>query len=154
MLGCDLLRGRAESLASCCVFGLLLRLQVGEFCDRGEDLANLVWLRLAFVVLDVDARIACPRGLENVMAGTGIARLAEVVLANLEQIIEVHLTARLHRLEDRFDVGRHRIYDSNSDITVKGLRRGPAIPPQIVTAIQETLRSIDRAAADLIAAAG
>jgi hypothetical protein len=66
-------------------FGFLLRVcfisNSFEFVDGRENLTNLIRLSLAFFLLDVDARVARPRGFEHCMTCAALAWLAEVLHA-------------------------------------------------------------------------
>lgn len=74
-----------------------------------QHLAYLIRLGVALVGLDVDARVADPRCLEDEVATAFISRGPEVAHANLEQLGETDLIASLHVLDDVFDAGHIRM---------------------------------------------
>src|SRR5450759_1656152 len=75
--------------------------------DCRDDLPHLVWLGFSFVVLDVHARVAGPRGLEDGMGSAGGARRAEVMFTNLVEILVADVLGVVSHARDDLVHGRH-----------------------------------------------
>ena len=63
-----------------------------QFVDGQEYLADLVGFALPFAVLNIDAGIAGPGGLEDGVARASLPGLAKVLDAHLEQVSEAHVS--------------------------------------------------------------
>ena len=68
---------------------------------------DLVGIGLAFRVLDIDARIASPRGFENDMAAAALPWLAKVSRADLVEFAEGHVGGLQAHLFEKFFEARH-----------------------------------------------
>src|SRR5450759_608195 len=73
-----------------------------------EDLPHLVRLGCSFVVLNVHARVAGPRRLEDGMGSAGGARRAEVMFTNLVEILVADVLWVVSHARDDLLQGRHR----------------------------------------------
>src|ERR1035437_1002477 len=100
--------------------------------DCREDLPHLVRLGLSFVVLDVHARVAGPRCLEDGMRSAGGARRAEVMFTNLVEVLVADVLGVVSHARDGLLHGRHPMMVPRAvpldKVIAQPRRRSPQVP--------------------------
>src|SRR5665647_163699 len=100
--------------------------------DCREDLPHLVRLGLSFVVLNVHARVAGPRRLENGMGSARGARRAEVMFTNLVEILVADAFGVVSHARDDLVHGRHPLMVPRAvpldKVIARPRRRSPQVP--------------------------
>ena len=110
--------------------------------DCREDLPHLVRLGPSFVILNIHARVAGPRRLEDGMGSAGRARRAKVMFTNLGDILVADVLGVVPHAREDLVHGRHPMIVLQVVPLDKVIARPRRHPPQVPYASRRSDRAV------------